>query len=83
MNGAVKQWPSSLRLCREMAAGLRQTFHAPWRCVFANGQLYEVISCVWVCASSTEVDANGRLWEKPTRAIAAWGMHDAIQVAPL
>ena len=80
----VQQWPSSLRLCREMGEGTRQTFQAPWRCVFSNGQLYEVLSCVWVCATRTVVDEpSGRRWEKPLRAIAAWGMQDIVRVDPL
>jgi hypothetical protein len=80
----VQQWPASLRLCRELTAGVRQTFQAPWRCVFSDGELYEVMSCVWVCASRTVVDArSGKEWEKPTRAIAAWGIHDIVRVEPL
>ena len=38
----VQQYPSSATFIRELMEGRRTCFSAAWRCVFADGQLYEV-----------------------------------------
>ena len=81
---AVQQWPSSLRLERELREGLRQSAEAPWRWLFASGEVYEVTGCVVVSATRTVVDDHtGRQWEKPLRATATFSTQAMVRVDPV
>ena len=79
----IRQWPSSVQLMQQLGQGQRQTVYCPWRCLWADGLLYEVQSMTWVCSTATVRDERGRDWEKPTRCITAFSMHEAVQVDPL
>ena len=50
------QYPSSLRLAQELCDGKRQSFRAPWRCIWSDGCLYEMKAHIWV-AESEDVNA--------------------------
>ena len=79
----IAQYPSSLRKARELAEGKTRSMRAPWRCVWADGFLYEVHCTVCVVKAEEQVEADGRRWMKPLTAVLVGVRDDGIPVDPL
>ena len=76
----VQQYPSSLRFLQELREGKRDSFRAPWRCVFADGRLVEVESMCVVAKRRWVVEADGTTWERPSSLLVANGWTDSVPV---
>ena len=79
----IDQHPACLRLAQELAAGQRQSFTAQMRSLFKDGHVWEMTATCWVAKTEWTMEADGRSWERPTRAIIACGTDDAVIVEPL
>ena len=76
----TRQYPSSLRCLIELSQGTRDSFRAPWRCLFALGELVEVESVCSIARRQTVVEADGRVWERPVSIVIANGWTDAVPI---
>ena len=76
----VRQYPSSLSLLQELREGKRDSFRAPWRCLFADGRLVEVESMCVVAKRRWVVEAEGTTWERPTSLLVANGWTDTVPI---
>ena len=76
----VRQYPSSLRCLQELREGKRDSFRAPWRCVFADGRLVEVESMCVVAKRRWVAEADGTTWERPVSLLITNGWTDSVPV---
>ena len=79
----VRQYPSSVALMRQFVEGRVAHFAAPWRCVFADGLLYEVNCSCFAAKMEEIVEPDGRRWMAPETALILTTADGGIRVDPL
>ena len=77
----VEQYPSTLKEVGELLRGERRSCQSVWRCLFADGHMYEVEALIFVLSGEVVEDADtGRRYERPLTVMFSAGYSAPVQM---